>query len=190
VRIGVDVGSVRVGVATCDPAGLIATPVETVRRGRGDLDRLAALVAERAAVEVVVGLPTTLAGRHGPAAEAAEEFARRLAARLAELPAERRLDDPPAARLTDAPIARDVPVRLVDERLSTVGAQRGLRDSGVDTRKGRSVVDQAAAVIILQTALDAERQSGTAPGRLVGGAPPLDRPRDEGAGRHERQAGE
>jgi len=190
VRIGVDVGSVRVGVATCDPAGLIATPVETVRRGRGDLDRLAALVAERDAVEVVVGLPTTLAGRHGPAAEAAEEFARRLAARLAELPAERRPDDPPAARLTDAPTARDVPVRLVDERLSTVGAQRGLRDSGVDTRKGRSVVDQAAAVIILQTALDAERQSGTAPGRLVGGAPPPDRPRDEGAGRHERQAGE
>jgi putative Holliday junction resolvase len=169
VRIGVDVGSVRVGVATCDPAGLIATPVETVRRGRGDLDRLAALVAERAAVEVVVGLPTTLAGRHGPAAEAAEEFARRLAALLA---------------------AQDVPVRLVDERLSTVDAQRGLRDSGVDTRRGRSVVDQAAAVIILQTALDTERQSGTAPGRLVGGAPPPDRPRDEGAGGHERQAGE
>jgi putative Holliday junction resolvase len=169
VRIGVDVGSVRVGVATCDPAGLIATPVETVRRGRGDLDRLAALVAERAAVEVVVGLPTTLAGRHGPAAEAAEEFARRLAALLA---------------------ARDVPVRLVDERLSTVGAQRGLRDSGVDTRKGRSVVDQAAAVIILQTALDTERQSGTAPGRLVGGSPPPDRPRDEGAGRHGQQAAE
>jgi putative Holliday junction resolvase len=166
VRIGVDVGSVRVGVATCDPAGLIATPVETVRRGRGDLDRLADLVAERAAVEVVVGLPTTLAGRHGPAAEAAEEFARRLADRLA---------------------ARDVPVRLVDERLSTVGAQRDLRDSGVDTRRGRSVVDQAAAVIILQTALDAERHSGTAPGRLVGGTPPPDRrPRDEGTGRHDR----
>jgi putative holliday junction resolvase len=159
VRIGVDVGSVRVGVATCDPAGLIATPVETVRRGRGDLDRLAVLVAEREAVEVVVGLPTTLAGRHGPAAEAAEEFARRLAARLAA---------PPTAQPADAPAARDVPVRLVDERLSTVDAQRGLRDSGVDTRRGRSVVDQAAAVIILQTALDTERTSGTAPGRLVG----------------------
>jgi putative Holliday junction resolvase len=166
VRIGVDVGSVRVGVATCDPAGLIATPVETVRRGRGDLDRLADLVAEREAVEVVVGLPTTLAGRHGPAAEAAEEFAGRLAARLVD---------------------RNVPVRLVDERLSTVGAQRDLRDSGVDTRRGRSVVDQAAAVIILQTALDTERHSGSAPGRLVGGTPPPDRrPRDEGAGRHDR----
>jgi putative holliday junction resolvase len=185
VRIGVDVGSVRVGVATCDPAGLIATPVETVRRGRGDLDRLAALVAERAAVEVVVGLPTTLAGRHGPAAEAAEEFARRLAARLAAQPRAQ-----PADVTADVTAARDVPVRLVDERLSTVDAQRGLRDSGVDTRRGRSVVDQAAAVIILQTALDTERQSGTAPGRLVGGSPPPDRPRDEGAGRHGQQAAE
>lgn len=159
VRLGVDVGSVRVGVATCDPAGLIATPLETVRRGRGDLDRLAALVAEREAVEVVVGLPTTLAGRHGPAAEVAEAFATALAARLA---------DPP-----DQGVSGDsVPVRLVDERLSTVGAQRDLRASGVDTRKGRSVVDQAAAVIILQTALDTERASGTAPGRLVGAPAP------------------
>jgi hypothetical protein len=101
-----------------------------------------------------------------------------------------RLAAPPTAQPADAPAARDVPVRLVDERLSTVDAQRGLRDSGVDTRRGRSVVDQAAAVIILQTALDTERQSGTAPGRLVGGSPPPDRPRDEGAGRHGQQAAE
>lgn len=143
MRVGVDVGSVRVGVATCDPAGMIATPVETLRRGKGDLDALRDLVAERAAVEVVVGLPTTLAGRHGPAAEAATVYAQELAERVT------------------------VPVRLVDERLSTVGAQRGLRASGVDTRKGRSVIDQVAAVIILQGALDAERSTGVPPGRLV-----------------------
>ena len=143
VRLGVDVGQVRVGVATCDPGGVIATPVETLRRGKGDLDRLAALVAEREAVEVVVGLPTSLSGRSGPAADAAESYARELAARV------------------------PVPVRLVDERLSTVSAQRGLHASGVDTRRGRSVIDQAAAVIILQGALDAERSSGAAPGRLV-----------------------
>jgi putative Holliday junction resolvase len=143
VRIGVDVGSVRVGVAACDAAGLIATPVETLRRGRGDLDALQRLVTERDAVEVVVGLPVTLAGRHGPAAEAAEDYASALAAIL------------------------PIPVRLVDERLSTVGAQRDLRASGVSTRRGRGVIDQAAAVIILQAALDAERQSGTAPGRVV-----------------------
>jgi putative holliday junction resolvase len=142
-RIGVDVGSVRVGVATCDPAGLIATPVETLRRGQGDLDALAALVEERAAVEVLVGLPTSLSGRPGPAAVATEAYAGELAARV------------------------PVPVRLVDERFSTVGAQRGLHASGVDTRRGRSVIDQAAAVIILQDALDAERASGVAPGRLV-----------------------
>jgi len=134
---------VRVGVSTCDPAGLIATPVETLRRGRCDLDALSRLITEREAVEVVVGLPTTLAGRHGPAAQAAEEYAAELSARV------------------------EVPVRLVDERLSTVGAQRDLRASGVSTRRGRGVVDQAAAVIILQAALDAERQSGTAPGRVV-----------------------
>ena len=69
----------------------------------------------------------------------------------------------------------DVPVRLVDERFSTVGAQRGLHASGVDTRRGRSVIDQAAAVIILQGALDAERSSGLAPGRLVQAVDPTGR---------------
>ena len=151
VRIGVDVGSVRVGVAACDPAGLIATPVSTLGRGKGDLDALAALVAEREAVEVLVGLPTSLSGRAGPAAAAAEAYAGALAARV------------------------PVPVRLVDERFSTVGAQRDLRDSGVDTRRGRSVIDQAAAVIILQGALDAERSSGLAPGRLVQAVDPTGR---------------
>ena len=151
VRVGVDVGSVRVGVAACDPAGLIATPVSTLSRGKGDLDALAALVAEREAVEVLVGLPTSLSGRAGPAAEAAEAYAGALAARV------------------------PVPVRLVDERFSTVGAQRDLRASGVDTRRGRSVIDQAAAVIILQGALDAERSSGLAPGRLVQAVDPTGR---------------
>jgi putative Holliday junction resolvase len=151
VRVGVDVGSVRVGVAACDPAGLIATPVRTLSRGEGDLDALAALVTEREAVEVVVGLPSSLSGRAGPAAAAAEAYAGELAARV------------------------PVPVRLVDERFSTVGAQRDLRDSGVDTRRGRSVIDQAAAVIILQGALDAERSSGLAPGRLVQAVDPTGR---------------
>ncbi len=153
MRLGVDVGSVRVGVAGCDPAGLIATPVETLRRGHDDVPRLAALVTERAAVEVVVGHPTTLRGTRGPAARAAEAYAATLAARLG------------------------VPVRLVDERFSTVGAQRGLHASGVDTRRGRSVIDQAAAVIILQGALDSERSSGRPPGRLV---EPTARPDDRG----------
>ena len=151
MRLGVDVGAVRIGVASCDPAGLIATPVVTLRRGRGDLAELARLAAEHAAVEVVVGLPRTLAGREGRAAADAVAFAERLAGTLGS-----------------------TPVRLVDERFSTVGAQRDLRASGVGGRRGRSVVDQAAAVIILQSALDEERATGIAPGRRVEAATPGD----------------
>ncbi len=147
-RLGVDVGSVRVGVAVSDPSALLATPLQTVRAGEGDDDvvvaELARLVAEHGVVEVVVGLPRTLAGSEGTAAQAARKYARALAVRIAP-----------------------VPVRLHDERLTTVDAHRGLRDSGVDTRRHRAVVDQAAAVLILQSALDAERSSGQPPGELV-----------------------
>jgi putative Holliday junction resolvase len=147
VRLGVDVGSVRVGLAACDPRGSFATPVETVPRDprhSRDLDRIAALVEERDAMEVVVGLPRSLSGREGPAAAAARDYAERLARRLAT-----------------------VPVRLVDERLTTVSAQRHLRDTGVRGRKGRAVVDQAAAVMILQSALDEERSTGRPPGQVA-----------------------
>lgn len=153
MRLGVDVGAVRIGIAVSDPHGLVATPVETVARdpappreptaGR-DLDRIAAIAAERGAVEVVVGLPTSLSGREGPASAAARSFAIALAARLAP-----------------------VDVRLVDERLTTVSATRELRRAGVNQRKGRAVVDQAAASIILQSALDIERGTGAPPGTLV-----------------------
>ena len=148
MRVGVDVGSVRVGVAASDPSGLLATPVRTVARapegGEGDLEEIAAIVAEREAIEVVVGLPRTLAGAEGTAAHTARTYAVRLAARVAP-----------------------VPVRLVDERLTTVVAHRSLRESGVDGRRQRAVVDQAAAVLILQVALDTERGSGRPPGELV-----------------------
>ena len=146
MRLGVDVGSVRVGVARSDPGGVLATPLVTLRRGRTDLADLVALAAEHGAVEVVVGLPRTLADREGKAAQAATAYARRLAEGLGP----------------------GVPVRLVDERLSTVSAQRDLRANGIDTRKGRRVIDQAAAVIILQGALDAERKAGKAPGQVLG----------------------
>lgn len=82
MRLGVDVGSVRVGVARCDPGGILASPLETVKSGKGDIDRLVELVAEHEAIEVVVGLPTSLSGREGPAAQAARRFAARLADRL------------------------------------------------------------------------------------------------------------
>ncbi|WP_180359680.1 MULTISPECIES: Holliday junction resolvase RuvX [Miniimonas] len=143
VRVGVDVGSVRVGVARSDPDGLIATPVETVRRtpGQDGSARVVEIVREFDAVEVVVGLPRSLDGRERAAAGLARGYARTIARAVAP-----------------------VPVRLVDERFSTSTAQRAMTASGRRARDQRSVVDQVAAVVILQAALDLERSTGTPPG--------------------------
>ena len=146
-RLGVDVGRARIGVARSDGAGSMALPVETVPRSRGgrddDLVALVGHAGEHEVVEVVVGLPLSLSGGDTPSTQDARDFAAALAARLT------------------------VPVRLVDERLSTVSAQGALRASGRPAKRQRSVVDQVAAVIILQHALDQERSSGRPPGNLV-----------------------
>mgnify|MGYP001757670861 CR=1 FL=1 len=134
-RLGVDVGAVRVGVALCDPDGILATPLETVARdvdGGADVRRIGELVAEHDVVGIVLGLPRTLARRDGPAAQAAQEFATALRAALS------------------------VPVQLTDERMTTVVATRQLAGR-VKGRKQRAVVDQVAAVAILQGWLDAAR---------------------------------
>ena len=134
-RLGIDVGTVRIGVAVSDPDGILATPVETVRRDAKHLRRLAALVDEYEAVEVVVGLPRTLADRAGASAQDAIAVADSLAAKIG------------------------VPVRLADERLTTVSAARSLRDAGVRAKAQRGVIDQAAAVAILQGWLDQRRNA-------------------------------
>jgi putative Holliday junction resolvase len=144
VRLGIDPGEVRVGVARSDPSGFLATPVETLLRGKGDLGRIARLVLEEEVVEVVVGLPRSLSGGEGPAALVVRDWTARLALRIAP-----------------------VPVRLVDERLTTVSAEAMLRDRGRKGQRRRSVVDQAAAVMILQHALDTERATGAPPGEPV-----------------------
>lgn len=148
VRLGIDPGDARIGVARSDPSGFLATPVETVKRGRGDLARLRAIATEIAEestlVEVVVGLPRSLKGRENPATAKVRDFAASLARRVAP-----------------------VPVRLVDERLTTVSAEAMLRERGRKGADRRAVVDQAAAVVILQHALDSERASGAAPGEIV-----------------------
>ena len=144
MRLGIDPGSARIGVARSDPGGLLATPLATVPRGPGDLERLARLVLEHDAVEVIVGLPTSLSGRAGTAAAAARAFAQALAGRLVP-----------------------IPVRLVDERFTTVLAHDALRQGGKDARARRQVVDQAAAALLLQSALDAERAGGRPPGEIV-----------------------
>jgi putative Holliday junction resolvase len=148
-RLGIDVGTVRIGVASSDPDGILATPVETVRRDRSGkhLRRLAELAAELEAVEVIVGLPRTLADRTGPSAHDAIELAEALARRVAP-----------------------TPVRLADERLTTVSAQRSLRAAGVRAKDHRAVIDQAAAVAILQSWLDRRRSTtGPAAGEVTDG---------------------
>ncbi|WBB52244.1 Holliday junction resolvase RuvX [Verrucosispora sp. WMMD573] len=143
VRLGVDVGQVRIGVSRSDPHGVLATPLVTLAREQNprsdavpsDVAELAALVAEHQAVEVVVGLPVNLAGKHGPAAEHVKAYARQL-----------------------ADVINPVPVTLTDERMSTVLASRRLAERGVRGKRQRAVVDQAAAVEILQSWLDAQRR--------------------------------
>ena len=149
VRLAVDVGSVRVGVARSDPGGVLATPLTVLASGPGAKAaqaraELARLTVSEGAIEVIVGLPTSLSGREGAAAAGAREFAADLAGRLAP-----------------------VPVRLVDERFTTTAAHDALRRGGKDSRARRQVVDAAAAAVLLQAALDAERATGRPAGQLV-----------------------
>ncbi|RRD36364.1 Holliday junction resolvase RuvX [Leucobacter sp. OH2974_COT-288] len=159
IRLGVDVGKARVGVARSDALGALAFPLETVPRElcaardsgafaqlwqdvatepvTADIARLLELVAEHSATEVIVGLPLNLQGEYTPSTADAEFFARVLATALA------------AAGSTAT-------VRLVDERLSTKTAQQQLHAAGKKTKQSRAVIDQAAAVIILQQTLDAD----------------------------------
>jgi putative Holliday junction resolvase len=122
---------------------VLAYPLDTVPAGANELVRLAELVAEHEPIEVLVGLPRSLSGGEGPAALKARERAARLAARLS------------------------VPVRLVDERLTTVTASQQLRASGKKAKQQRSLIDAAAAAAILEHALAIERSGGTPPGELV-----------------------
>lgn len=141
-RLGIDVGRARVGVAMSDPHGMLATPVETLARNESTVSRVLGLAGEHEVVEIVVGLPLSLSGGETASTQDARDFAAELA-------------------------AGPVPVRLVDERMSTVTAQSALRASGRSSRSSRSVIDQVAAVVILQHALDAESSSSVAPGTVV-----------------------
>jgi putative Holliday junction resolvase len=142
-RLGVVVGKVRVGVALCDPDGILATPLATVSRDMGaaadsvpaDIAELVRLVREHEVVQIVVGLPVRLNGAEGPAAIDIRAYAERLSSAV-----------------------HPVPIDLADERMSTVVATRRLAERGVRGKRQRAVVDQAAAVEILQSWLDAQRR--------------------------------
>jgi putative Holliday junction resolvase len=140
------VGSVRVGVARSDATGTLAVP-ECTLDGRKDwISELARLVADNQPIEVIVGLPVSLDGKEHAAAQRVRAVVEQIAS-----------------------ACPDVPLRLVDERLTTTTAHAQFREAGVSTRKGRGLVDQAAAVIMLQNALDAERAGGQPPGTLANG---------------------
>jgi len=143
VRLGIDVGKARIGVARCDSDGMLAVPVETVARSEQSLARIAELAAEYEPREFVVGLPINMQGTDTPSTLDAREFASDL------------------QRLTG------VPVRMIDERLSTVTAHAALRTSGRTQRKSRSIVDQIAAVVLLQHAIDTEKSTGNPAGFVV-----------------------
>lgn len=143
MRLGIDVGKARVGVARCDPDGLLAVPVETVARSEGSVARIVELAHEYDAFELLVGLPVSLRGGETASTADAREFAAALGA------------------------ASGLAVRLVDERLSTVSAHAALRQSGRSQRSSRSIVDQVAAVVLLQQALDLEKNQGRPPGSPV-----------------------
>ena len=150
-KLGVDVGTVRVGVAVCDPDGILATPLRTLERNakkNTDVRILAALAGELGVVEIFVGLPRTMKGEEHASARMALDYAKLLAGKLGEC-------------------GSDVPVRLVDERLSTVSAHRSLHDAGMSSRNHRKVVEQVAAAGILQHALDMHKARGTEVGVRV-----------------------
>jgi putative holliday junction resolvase len=147
IRLAVDVGSVRLGMAHCDRDGRLASPLQMVPRGRGDVAAIAAQAQADGVIEVVVGLPVGLSGREGRAAADARTFAAAVARQVAP-----------------------VPVRLVDERFTTVMAHDALRQGGTGSRARRPKVDSAAAALLLQGALDTERSTGQPAGELVGAA--------------------
>lgn len=146
VRIALDVGSVRIGVAKCDKEGLLATPLMTISAGSEAATQVVELVQNYEVICVYIGKPISLAGKDTASTQSAIEFAGEIAVLLKN---------------------SDTQVRLIDERLSTVSAQRGMHEAGRNVKQSRDAIDQAAAVVILEHALASERNSGTLVGEEV-----------------------
>jgi putative holliday junction resolvase len=147
-RLAIDVGSVRIGLASCDADAILSSPLPALKRSSNLTEVVTAikeLVADLQIIEVIVGDPVSMSG----GVTSSTTDARELAAEIA--------------------LAISIPVRLVDERLTTVSAQAKLRQSGKDSRDAKSFIDSASAVEILEQALNSERSSGNAPGVLAGG---------------------
>ena len=146
-RLGIDVGSVRIGLASCDADGILASPLPALKRSSDNevlIVEIKNLVAELEIIEVVIGDPISMSGNITSSTSDARQLASEIAAAI------------------------NVPVRLVDERLTTVSAQAKLRRSGKDTSEAKTLIDSASAVEILEHALTTERSTGNAPGVLAG----------------------
>lgn len=131
--LGIDFGEARIGLALSDELGMLAHPLETLRVKEGDpLERIAEIVAREKIETIVLGMPRNMNGTYGPAAEKVKVFAESLKAKTR------------------------CAVKLWDERMTTVAAQKSLHESGRNVKQGRAVIDQVAAQLILQGWLDAQ----------------------------------
>lgn len=136
--LGIDVGEARIGLAISDELGMLAHPLETVKVKEGNpIRHVAEVIAREKIALAVIGLPRNMNGTYGPAAEKAREFAAKLQ--------------------KEAP---GVAVKFWDERLTTVAAQKQLHEAGRNAKNSRAVIDQAAAVLILQGYLDSQAMLG------------------------------
>lgn len=143
VRLACDVGKARIGIARSDPRGVLAVPLDAVKAGENSALLVRDIAIEYEAIEIIVGLPISMSGALGPAAEYTQAWVDQLIA------------------------VTEIPIRLHDERLTTVQAQRGLHEAGRTTKSSRAVIDSASAVVLLQTCLDSERSSGLPVGTEV-----------------------
>jgi putative Holliday junction resolvase len=145
-RLAVDVGKVRIGVAVCDFHAILASGLVTIQRTDDislAITTLREHIQEINPIEIYVGLPISMDGSHSASTEDALSFARVLEAETF------------------------APVRLIDERLTTVVAASALRSSGRDSKSGRKIIDQIAATVILEQALEIEKHSGAIPGQPI-----------------------
>jgi len=137
VRLACDVGTVRIGVARSDFHGILATPLEAVPAGEDSFNQIKSLIDEFDVVEIIVGLPLQMNGTEGASAQMARDWATRL----------------------DELVT--CPIRFVDERLTTVQAQRGLHAAGRTVKNSRAAIDSASAVVLLQSVIDTRKHEAT-----------------------------
>ena len=144
IRYAIDYGDQRIGLAKSDVDAIMAVPVATIKNDEFALKNLLEHLNETGYLDIYIGLPKHLSGVLGQSALKAQEFARKLSAEI------------------------DVDsIRMLDERLTTTSASARLQESGVNTRNQKSIIDQAAAVELLEFALDSEKRTGNIPGLKI-----------------------